>query len=153
HPVDWSWTGHSFAHPTLTGDLNNCSPSSHDLVADASGRAADVSMECSDVTIANLPDTRHAAVTRFPNHGTFAGGAPQLATTPGGTGWVARSMKGPFADKLFVPPIVLPGLVVTATASSRGGKVTVHGPASCLPPVDVPVGVTAKAARNWHVVS
>ncbi len=42
---------------------------------------------------------------------------------------------------------------MSASASSRGGKVTVHGPASCLPPVDVPVGLVARTARNWHSVS
>ncbi len=73
-PVAWSWRGSSFGNPTPTGDHNSCAPASHDLVADASGRAADVSLECQDVAIANLTDTRHAAVTRFSIHnGTFAG--------------------------------------------------------------------------------
>ncbi|HET9896646.1 MAG TPA: hypothetical protein VFQ44_17085 [Streptosporangiaceae bacterium] len=154
HPQILSWNGHAFASPTLTGDLNNCAPASHDLVADASGRAADVSMECPDVAIANLTDTRHAAVTRFSIHGaTFAGGPPQIATSPRGTGWVAWSIEGTIEDKLFIAPITLADRGVTASASSRGGKVILHGPASCLPPVDIAVGVTAKAARNWHVVS
>ncbi len=153
HPVVLSWNGSNFVHPTLTGDLNNCAPNSHDLVSDASGRAADVSMECTDVAIANLPDTRHAAVVRFPVHGTFAGGPPQIATSPRGTGWVAWSIEGTIANKLFVAPFVLPGLGVTASASARSNRVIVHGPASCLPPVDVAVGVFAKPARNWHVVS
>ncbi len=120
HPESWSWGGSGFGQPTLTGDLNNCAPSSHDLVSDASGRVADASEECSDVAIANLSDTRHAVVTRFPVRGTFAGGPPQLATTPRGTGWVAWSIEGTIADKLFVTPIVLPGLVVTSSAPDPG---------------------------------
>ncbi|HWF80513.1 MAG TPA: hypothetical protein VN695_07995 [Streptosporangiaceae bacterium] len=154
HPEVLSWNGSNFVHPALTGDLSNCAPNTHDLVADASGRAADVSLECSDVAIANLPDTRHAVVTRFSIHGgTFAGGPPQLATNPRGTGWVAWSIEGSIAPKLMVAPIVLADRVVTTSASARGNKITVRGPASCLPPVDVPVGVSAKPARNWHVVS
>ena len=153
HPVSLSWNGSDFVHPELTGDLSNCAPNSHDLVADASGRAADVSLECSDVAIANLPDTRHAAVTRFDAHGTFAGGPPQIATNPRGTGWVAWSIEGTTETKLFVAPFVLPDLGVTASASARRNKVIVHGPASCLPPVDIAVGVFARPARHWHVVS
>ena len=60
----------------LTGDKSSCAPSSHDPVADASGRMADISMECGDVAIANLTDTLHAAVVRFANGGTFGGGEP-----------------------------------------------------------------------------
>lgn len=153
HPEIWSWNGSGFGHPALTGDLNACTPSSHDLVADASGRAADVSKECSDVAITNLANTRHAAVTRFFVPDTLAGGDPQLATTPRGTGWVVWSVQAPITQKLFVSPIVLPGLGVTASNSARGNKAIVHGPASCLPPVDIAVGVAAKPARNWHVVS
>ena len=153
HPVVLSWNGSNFVHPALTGDLSNCAPNTHDLVADASGRAADASLECSDVAITNLPDTRHAAVTRFAGHGTFAGGPPQLATSPRGTGWVAWSIEGSISDKLFVAPIVLPDRVVTASASARRNKVFVHGPASCLPPADVAAGILARPARHWHVVS
>ncbi len=109
-PVAWSYRGTSFGHPTPTGDHNNCAPYSHDLVSDASGRAADVSTECQDVAIANLTDTRHAAVTRFSIHnGTFAGGSPQITTTPRGKGWVVWSVESSVAQKLLVAPILLPG--------------------------------------------
>ncbi len=43
HPVVSRWTGGSFSRPSLTGDTNNCSPSSHDPAGDTSGRLADVS--------------------------------------------------------------------------------------------------------------
>jgi len=152
-PVVWSWTGSTFARPTLTGDFNSCSPSSHDAVSDASGRLADVSVECRDVAVANLPDTRHAAVVRFPGGGTFAGGDPQLTTTRRGKGWVAWSIESSAGNKLLVAPILLPGLDVTASGTARGNRVVVTGPASCLPPVDIAVAVHGKPARHWHVVS
>lgn len=153
HPVAWSWTGNGFGRPTLTGDFNACAPSSHDLVSDASGRAADASMECSDLAVADMADTRHAADFRFNVHGTFAGGEPQLTTTPRGLGWVAWSIESNVANKLLVAPIRLPGLDVTATKTIRGNRVVVTGPASCLPPVNVAVGVKGHPARHWHVVS
>jgi hypothetical protein len=152
-PVVWSWNGSTFTRPTLTGDRNNCSPNSHDAVSDASGRLADVSRECEDVAVANLPDTRHAAVVRFSAGGTFAGGDPVLTTTPRGTGWVAWSIESNVADKLLVAPVLLPGRDVTAAKTTRANRVVVTGPASCLPPVDVAVGVKGKPARHWHVVS
>ena len=150
-PVVWSWNGSSFGQPTPTGDHNNCSPNSHDLVADGSGRLADVSRECDDVAIANLPDTRHAAVVRFNIHGTFAGGDPQLTTTPRGKGWVVWSLESTVADKLLAAPILLPGADVSASRSARGNRTTVTGPKSCLPPVDVNVGVQGKPASGWRV--
>jgi hypothetical protein len=153
HPVAWSWTGNGFGRATLTGDFNNCAPDSHDLVSDASGRAADVSAECEDVAIANMPDTRHAVDVRFDVHGTFAGGDPQLTTTPRGKGWVVWSIESSVANKLLAAPVLLPGLDVTAARSARGNRVVVTGPTSCLPPVDVAVGVKARPARHWHVVS
>jgi hypothetical protein len=153
YPVMWSWNGSTFTNPTPTGDFNNCSPNSHDLVSDGSGRLADVSRECDDVAIANLPDTRHAAVVRFDIHGTFAGGAPQITTTPRGTGWVAWSMESAKGDKLLAAPFVLPGRIVTAASTGKGNRVTVSGPQSCLPPAEVKVGVKANPAKGWHAVS
>lgn len=152
-PVAWSWTGSTFARPTLTGDFNSCSPSSHDAVSDASGRLADVSVECRDVAVANLPDTRHAAVVRFAGGGTFAGGDPQLTTTPRGKGWVIWSIESTVANKLLAAPVLLPGRDVTTAKTVSGNRVVVTGPASCLPPVDIAVGVKGKPARNWHVAS
>ena len=142
-PVVAPWTGSAFGRRTLTGDTNNCSPSSHDPVSDASGRLADVSIECSQLAIANLPDTRHAAVLRFTIHGTFAGTLPQLTTSPSGRGWVTWSVEGATADKLFAAPVLLPGRVVTVTKSSRGHRVSLTGPASCLPPVDLGLALRA----------
>jgi hypothetical protein len=152
-PVMWSWNGSTFTAATQTGDRNDCTPSSHDLVADSSGRAADVSVECSDLAIANLPDTRHAAVVRFKVPGTFAGGYPQLTTSPRGTGWVAWSVESKTGDKLLAAPILLPGRDVTVTGTGRGNAVSVTGPQSCLPPVNIGVGVHGNPGNGWHVVS
>ena len=153
HPVSWSWTGNTFAHPTLTGDFNHCSPNSHDLVSDDSGRVADVSRECDDIAIANLTDTRHAAVVRFPGGGTFAGGDPQLTTSPRGLGRVVWSIESKKGNKLLTAPILLPGRAVTTSKTVKGNRVTVTGPASCLPAVLIKVGVKGSPAKNWHVVS
>lgn len=153
YPVVSRWTGAGFSRPALTGDRNNCSPSSHDTVSDASGRLADVSIECSDVAVANLTDTAHAAVVRFNVHGTFAGGPPQLTTTPRGRAWVIWSIESASGDKLLAAPMLLPGRIVTATSSAGGNRVTLHGPASCLPPVTVTIGVKGSPARHWRVVS
>jgi hypothetical protein len=153
HPEVWSWTGNGFGHPTLTGDLNNCGPSGHDLVTDASGRVADVTNECGFVAVENMADTRHAAIVKFGEHGTAAGGDYQITTTPRGQGWVVWGIESKAGDKLSATPIVLPGEEVTATKTVKGNRVTVTGPASCLPPVNVKVGVKGKPASNWHVTA
>jgi len=151
HPETWSWTGNSFGHPTLTGDLNNCAPGGHDLVTDASGRVADVTNECGFVVASNMADTRHVASIKFPEHGTAAGGDYQITTTPRGRGWVVWGIESTNANKLLVTPILLPGHSATATRTARGNRVTLTGPASCLPAVNIKVGVKGKPARNWHV--
>jgi hypothetical protein len=151
-PVVSRWNGSGFTRPTQTGDHNNCHPSSHDPVADSSGRMADVSEECSDVAIANLTDTLHAAVFRFDTHGTFAGGIPQLATTPRGRAWVAWSIESTVSNKLLVAPLLLPGRIVIRTARSGRDRVTLRGPASCLPPVNLTIGVSGSPARGSRVI-
>jgi hypothetical protein len=151
-PVVSRWTGSGFSRPTLTGDRNACSPSSHDVVSDASGRLADVSIECGNLAVANLPDTAHAAVVRFSGGGVFAGGTPQLTTTPRGRAWVVWSIESSVNDKLLVAPLLLPGRTVRVARSAGGNRVTVSGPASCLPPVNIAVGVKGSAARHWRVV-
>jgi hypothetical protein len=151
-PVVSAWTGTGFSRPTLTGDRNACSPSSHDTVSDASGRLADVSIECGNVAVANLADTRHAAVLRFSGRGTFAGGLPQLTTTPRGRGWVVWSIESSVNDKLLAVPLLLPDRTVTVSASARGNRVRLRGPASCLPPINLRAAVHGSAARHWRVV-
>jgi hypothetical protein len=152
HPVVSRLTNAGWSTPALTGDLGNCFPSSYDVVADASGRLAVASPECDDaIAVENLANTRHAAIVRVPVKGTMAGGTPQLTTAPSGRGWVAWSIESTDGDRLLVAPLLLPGLDVTSTWSGRGGRVVVTGPASCLPPVDVAVGVAGKPASGWRV--
>jgi hypothetical protein len=155
HPVVSALTSAGFSAPALIGDTNPCPQSGHDTVADASGRLADVAQECQAVTVANLANTRHAAIFRFsiPESQTFAGGIAQLTTAPSGRGWVAWSIESKTGNKLLVAPLVLAGLDVTATSAVKGGKVSVTGPASCLPPVNIAVGVSGKAAPGWTVLA
>ena len=152
YPVVSRWTGSSFTRPTLTGDRDNCAPESHDPVADASGRMADVSLECQEVAVANLTDTLHAAIVRFHVSGTFAQGNPQLTTTPRGRAWVVWSTDvGVEGARLQAAPVLLPGRSIIATRAAGGNRVTLHGPASCLPPVDVAVSVKGSPAAGWQV--
>ena len=154
HPVVSRLTNAGWTTPTLTGDLSNCSPEGHDVVADASGRLADASEVCADaIAVENLADTRHAAIVRFGVPGTFAGGQPQLTTSPSGRGWVAWSVESASGDKLLVAPLLLPGLQFTNSSAGAHGRVVVTGPASCLPPVDLPVSVAGKPASGWRVAS
>ncbi len=146
------WTGSSFSRPALTGDRNNCSPSTHDPVSDASGRMADVSAECSNLAVANLTDTTHAAVVRFGSGGTFAGGLPQIATAPSGRAWVVWSIESSTANKLLAAPVLLPGRTVTVTASAARNRAILTGPASCLPAVTIGIRLTGAAARHWRVL-
>ena len=50
-------------------------------------------------------------------------------------------------------PVRLPALIVDKSDSSRGGKVTVEGPADCLPVVTAEAKVRANPAKGWRVVS
>jgi hypothetical protein len=152
-PVVSRFSHGSFTRPQLTGDRHNCAPSTHDVVADSSGRMADVSIECDDLALANLTDTLHAAVVRINGGGTFSAGAPQLTTRPSGRGWVVWSIEDTAGNKLLVAPVLLAGRTRTVTASSGTNRAHLTGPASCLPPVTIKLHVSGSAARHWHVVS
>ena len=154
HPVVSALTNAGWSKPNLTGDTSNCFPGSHDVVADASGRLADVSEACAtSIVVSNLADTRHAAIVRFHVPGTFAGGPPQLTTAPSGRGWVAWSVESASGDKLLVAPLLLPGLQRTITAVGAHGRAVLTGPATCLPPVDLAVSVAGRPASGWRVTS
>jgi hypothetical protein len=154
HFVVAKWNGTAFAKPTLTGDTNNCSPSSHDTTTDASGRLADVSVECNQIAVANAPQTTGAAIVRIPTRGTVASGLPQIATTPRGRALVAWSvLNADNSDRLYLAAVQLGDLTTSKKQSVAAGSVTVTAPVSCLPAVGVPVGVTARAASGWRVGS
>ncbi len=150
-PVVARWTGSGFSAPKPDGDTNSCAPSTHDLVTDASGRVADVSNECDKIAVANLANTTTAGIVRFSAGGAVAGGRPQIASTPRGVAWVAWAVESSVANKLEVVPVLLPALASSAATSSPAGKVTVSGPARCLPPVTAAVKVTGRPASGWHV--
>jgi hypothetical protein len=152
-PVVSRFSHGSFTRPQLTGDRHNCAPSTHDVVADSSGRMADVSIECDDLALANLTDTLHAAVVRINGGGTFSAGTPQLTTRPSGRGWVVWSIEDTAANKLLVAPVLLAGRTRTVTARSGTNRAHLTGPASCLPPVTIKLHVSGSPARHWHVVS
>ncbi len=150
-PVVAVWTGAGFSKPAETGDHNPCSPRSHDTVADASGRLADVSYECSAIAVTNLPDTRHAATVRFSADGVINATDPRLATTPRGHALAVWSVAAGSSDRLLMVPVLLSDLSTTRTKGSSAGSVSVTGPVSCLPADDIGVGVKGKPAKNWHV--
>ena len=151
-PVVAAWTGAGFSRPIATGDRNPCGPRSHDTVADASGRLADISYECSDIAVTNLPDTRQAAIVRFSAGGVINATDPRLATTPRGHAFAVWSVAAGNSDRLLWVPVLLADLSTTRTKNSSAGSVTVTGPVSCLPADDVSVGVNGRAVTGWHVL-
>jgi len=147
-PVISKWTGSGFTPRKLTADHNSCAPSTHDGRADSSGRLLDVSWECDAVTVTNYADAFHAAVVRFRVSNTPTA-APQIASGTRGIATVAYST-GPQNDQVLrVAHVRLPDSTHTVGRSGAGGRVTVTGPRSCLPPVDVHIGWTHHAARHW----
>ena len=148
-PVVSSFTGSGFTKGTPTGDKSPCTVFSHDLVADPSGRLVDVAIECDQVTVANMAGAGRAALVRFATGGTVADGDPQIASTARGYARVAWSIQSATGNKLLVGRVLLPALVRAVTKKSRQGKVTVTGPASCLPASTVPLAVKARPARGW----
>jgi hypothetical protein len=147
------WTGSGFTTPRLIGDNNSCAASTHDAVSDASGRVADVSSNCENVTVYNLPDTKRAALVRFKAGGTAAG-EPQITTTKRGNGWVAWLIQdSPAGNKLLVRAVLLPTLLKSKSDTASGNKVTVIGPVSCMPVSNAKAKVKANPAKGWNVVS
>jgi hypothetical protein len=156
-PVVAKWNGHGFSARTGTGDRNKFAPTTHDTVSDASGRLVDASQENSDIAVANLADTTHAAVFRFSAHGIVAPPEPQAATTPRGHGWVLwaveDSASGGVGDRLSVAPFRLAGLHRTRTKHGKHGTAVLTGAASCLPASTISVGVAGHPQHGWKVAS
>jgi hypothetical protein len=157
-PVVAKWTGHGFSGPIVGEPKVVFNPVGTDLVADASGRAANVSFidGGAKLAIANLADTVHGAVVTIPTGGTSAGGFAQISTNPRGEGWVAWAIESHNAsdgDIFTVAPVLLPALPRSAVKRTSHGRVTVTGPTSCLPDDTTPVSVKAHAAHGWKVKS
>jgi hypothetical protein len=149
-PAISKWTGTGFTLRQLTADSNACNPSTHDGWADLSTRLLDVSWECDKVTVTNYADAFHAAIVRFgvSNTPTYA---PQIASGIRGIASVAYSVQAstPNANTLRVAHVRLPDSTRTVAKTGTGGRVTVTGPRSCLPPVNVHIGWTHRPATNW----
>jgi hypothetical protein len=158
-PVVAKWNGHGFGHPVPTGDKNPCAPDSHDVQTDGSGRLVDVTNECGQVTVSNLPDATHASVLRFPvgpSGSTGAGNSFQIVSSPRGYAWVMWGIEAPAPQggvKLMVRRVLLGDRHKTKTAHGKHGKVTVIGPASCLTPFRISVGVKGHPDHGWKVGS
>ena len=147
----YSASSGKFGKSALTGDTNNCSPTTHDLGTDASGRLVDVSIECSTLAIASLPDTASAGLFRIPVAGTFAGIKPQIASNPRGDGvvvWAVESLNPGDGDSLYFNRILLPG----KDYSVRHSGVVITGPMSCQPASTIAVSVKGSKA-GWKVAS
>ena len=152
-PVVGKYSGSSgkFGAPTLTGDKNNCAPSTHDLNTDASGRLVDVNTECSTLAVASMPGTTVAGLFRMPVSGTFAGITPQIATTPRGHGvvvWAVEGAQPQNGDSLYFNRILLPG----KDYSVKHSGVVITGPMSCQPASTIAVSVKGSKA-GWKVAS
>jgi hypothetical protein len=149
-PVILRWTGSGWTARELTIDSNSCAPNTHDAWHDASGRLLDVSWECNSVTVTNYADARHAAIVRFSVANTPAD-APQIASGTRGIATVAYSVQvnGITGHLLRVAHVRLPDSTYTLSNSGTGGSVSVTGPRSCLPPVNVHVGWAHHAASGW----
>jgi hypothetical protein len=148
HPVVAKWTGSGFAKAQLTADKNSCTPNTHDGWADASGRLLDVSWECEEVAVANYPDALHAALFRLKVAGTPTYRA-QIASGTRGIATVVYTVQSATGSDLRVARVLLPDSTRTVAKKGAGGRVTVTGPRSCLPPVNVHVGWSHKAAKGW----
>lgn len=150
-PVVSTFTGSGFTTGKLAGDTSSCAPNSYDLTTDASGRLANATDECGQITVYNLPDAAHAAIVRWSDGGTEAGGFPQIATTPRGRAYVAWSIESSVGNRLYVARVNLPDTRKTVTKSVSHGRVTVTGPVSCLPSITVAVSLKVKASSQWSV--
>jgi hypothetical protein len=155
YPAVAKWNGSEFSEPELIGEDNNCPGLFHDAGTDGSGRIADVVERCGKVIIYNLPDTENAAEASFPTGGTLAAGGAQITSTTRGYGWVAWGTLSPtnVASRLQVRAVRLPALMIEKSKNANPGKVTVKGPASCLPVVEVKAKVSGKAKNGWSVAN
>lgn len=152
-PAIAKWNGHGFGKPALTADHNSCGPSTHDASTDASGRLLDVSNECGRITVANYVNDNAAAIHRF------AGGTttfvPQIAAGARGIATVVWSTQksGTVGDALHVLRVPLPDTTHTVHKRGKGGKISLIGPTTCLPPVLVHAKLGAEARKHWTIRS
>jgi hypothetical protein len=150
-PVLSRWTGTGFTAGAFTPD--SCDAASHDGYVDLSGRLLDVSQDCATkLAVANYADGTHVALTRFPINGVLTL-KPQIASGTRGIATVVWSVEGTTFDKLRVAHVRLADPTRTVSHHGTGGRVTVTGPRTCLPPVNVHVGWTHHPDANWSFLS
>jgi hypothetical protein len=152
-PYSWKWNGKSFGNPRSTGDHNNLG--SIDLYSDGSGRLVSVMGEVGGLMVSNFGSGSHAARFMMKVKDTYAGGPAQISTSAGGRGFLIWSIErtGVPGQILKAQAISLPALTRTVHKSGHAGRVSLTGPATCLPATKVHVGVTGRAAKGWKVVS
>jgi hypothetical protein len=146
------WTGSAFGKPRLTPDKNSCTPNTHDGWADASDRLLDASWECEQVAVANYPDALHPALFRLKTGGTPTYQA-QVASGTRGIATLVYTVQSATANDMRVAHVLLPDSTRTVSKKRAAGRVTVTGPRSCLPPVNVHVASKRKPAGGWTVNS
>jgi len=145
------WGGRAFGPPVSAGDPNDVW--SHDATTDASGRLASVSAEVGYLAVANFGAGQRPAEFRMRVSQTFAGGPAQLTTTPSGRAWLIYSVETSSSTGvlLYAQRIHLPGVRRTVVRGSPYGRVSLTGPASCMPISTVATSVAGAPARGWRV--
>jgi hypothetical protein len=151
-PAIVKWTGSGFGKPALTADHNACAPGTHDASTDPSGRLLDVANECEQITVANYVNDDTAAIYRF-KAGDTVTSIPQIASGSRGVATVVWSTEtsGVDGNALHVLRVPLPDTTHTVLKHGNGGKISLIGPTTCLPPVLVHVKLGAKAAKHWTI--
>jgi hypothetical protein len=152
-PYRYRWSGKKFGGPKSTGDHQDVS--SFDPTTDASGRLANVSTEVGNLAVSNFSGGSKAGEFRMKVKQTFAGGIAQVTTSPSGHGWLIYSIQTDTStgDLLYAQRIRLSGLTRTVHQHGKPGKVSLTGPASCMPASPVHVALTGKGARPWKVAA
>jgi hypothetical protein len=152
-PNSWTWKGKSFGKPKPTGDHNDIF--SLDTTTDGSGRLVSVGTESGGLKVANFGTGSHASGFLFKVAQTLAGGPAQISTSASGRGFIIFGIDktGVTGQILKAQAIRLPALTKTVHKHGKAGRLSLTGPASCLPSTSVHVKVTGKAAHGWRVAS
>ena len=151
-PVIAAWTGSGFGTPKLDIRHQRLRREDPRRMVRPERAVAGRLLECSKVTVTNYPDARHAAIVRF-NGGSTPGHAPEIASGTRGTATVVWGVSQTDGETLRVAHVRLPDSTVTVGHTGTGGRVTVTGPLTCLPPVDVHIGRTHNPAKGWRFKS
>jgi hypothetical protein len=152
-PDTWTWKGTSFGKAKPSGDHDDVF--SLDTATDGSGRLVSVGTESGGLAVSNFGTGSHAARFLFKVGQTLAGGPAQISTSTSGRGFIVWGIEktGLSGQILKAQAITLSALTRTVHKNGRAGRVSLTGPARCLPATKVHVGVSGKPARGWKVAS